>query len=785
MHNNVRTVRSKAVASPFAIVLASVIVGIFPHALASSAMAQALSEPPRHVTPWRPMRVPWLRSTAPALVPSTSLRSEQWTAIGPAPLAGDNHVSGRITGIASDPMDANTIYVSAAGGGVWKTTDGGRKWIPLTDKQKTLSMGAIAIGTRQGRRDDDEDNDEDKGEDRDEKRERAIVYAGTGEANNSLDSNFGRGILVSTDGGAHWKLFTGPSNAFDGLTTSQIAVDPTNALVAYAAMANVGANGPFGSSNTGIWKTSDGGKTWTNTTTSIDSFDPWSAVVIDPHNNRIIYAAVGPIFGSFTSGVYKSIDGGSTWTLLTNVGPGVGRIAIAVSPSNSRILYVIASASNFGTTGFGTLYKIMRSDNGGNSFTDLTAGTPNFMGGQGWYDLYVIVDPSNSAIVYVAGQAGTNSILRSTNSGVSWTDISTGGDSPHADHHASAFDANGKLLDGDDGGIYRLDNPTPPFWTDLNGNLETIQFQGIGLHPTDRNKAIGGSQDNGTEIFTGNLVWTETEGGDGGFAKFSQTNGNRAYHQIPVASFGSNFFRRSDDGGITWITKTSGIDADLNNQNFYAPFVVDPGNGDRVLYGTFNVWETTDGGDSWTALSSVGVNGWNPLDTNVAAIGLAPSDANTIYASTSESAQIFVTTDHGASWVEHSLSPLRFVKDLQVDSRNPRIAYAVINQFNAGGTVFRTTDGGKSWTNISGNLPDEPMWSLQIGEDNGTLYVGADDGVYATTDFGVSWSRFGGGFPHAQVFQLELNRKLHILGAGTHGRGMWEIGVEADTRPAP
>jgi photosystem II stability/assembly factor-like uncharacterized protein len=224
------------------------------------------------------------------------------------------------------------------------------------------------------------------------------------------------------------------------------------------------------------------------------------------------------------------------------------------------------------------------------------------MGGQGWYDTYVTADPSNSAIVYVAGAAGTNSILRSTNSGVSWTDISFGGSSPHVDHHASAFDANGKLLDGNDGGIYRLDNPTPPFWADLNGNLETIQFQGIGLHPTDRNKAIGGSQDNGTEIFTGSLVWTQTEGGDGGFAKFSQTNGNRAYHQIPVASFGANFFRRSDDGGITWNTETTGIVADLNHQNFYAPFSVDPGKGDRVLYGTDNVWETTDGGDSWTAL---------------------------------------------------------------------------------------------------------------------------------------------------------------------------------------
>jgi photosystem II stability/assembly factor-like uncharacterized protein len=189
------------------------------------------------------------------------------------------------------------------------------------------------------------------------------------------------------------------------------------------------------------------------------------------------------------------------------------------------------------------------------------------------------------------------------------------------------------------------------------------------------------------------------------------------------------------------------------------------------------------GGDNWIPLSSVGVNGWNSSGFNVDAIGLAASDANTIYASAN--GHIFVTTDHGAFWVEHSVSGNPLVQDLQVDSGNPQIAYAVISQFNAGGTVFRTTNGGASWTNISGNLPNEPVWSLQIGEDKGTLYVGADDGVYATTNFGAYWSRFGTGFPHAQVFQIELNLNLHILGAGTHGRGMWEIGVEADTRPAP
>src|SRR5262249_12577650 len=146
-------------------------------------------------------------------------------------------------------------------------------------------------------------------------------------------------------------------------------------------------------------------------------------------------------------------------------------------------------------------------------------------------------------------------------------DLTNGAVTPHADHHAMAFDGNGKLLDGDDGGLFRLESPSPVQWSDLNGNLNTIQFVGIDVHPTNPNIAIGGSQDNGTDLYTGNPLWTQTDGGDGGFAKFSQTNPNRVYHQIPSGSGGpTGFFRRSDNGGTTWVSKTSGISVDANNQ---------------------------------------------------------------------------------------------------------------------------------------------------------------------------------------------------------------------------
>jgi photosystem II stability/assembly factor-like uncharacterized protein len=709
-----------------------------------------------------------------------------WVPLGPAPLSftypAAENFSGRVVGIAASPTDANTIYLAAAGGGVWETTDGGTTWAPLTDDQATLSMGAIALAPS----------------------DPSVIYAGTGEANNA-GSNYGRGILVSTDGGASWTL-TGTS-AFDRLAIAKIAVDPTDPNTAYAAVNDFANNGRPFAEGTGIYKTTDGGTTWTSTTASLnDSFDPYSDVVIDPNNPATVYMAIGDVFGNpygtGGNGVYKSTDAGATWTKLGGGLPTnpntIGRVTLAVAPSNPQVLYAsISGTGQTGSTAFGSLFRIMRSDDGGATWTDLTrSDTPNYMNFQGDYDTTLIVDPTDPAVVYAGGAAGPAfgeppALIRSTDGGVTWSDLdlATGAVTPHADHHALAFDANGNLLEGDDGGIFRLDSAAPVQWSDLNGNLNTIQFVGVGVHPTDPNRAIGGSQDNGTALFGGNPTWPATDGGDGGFAKFSPTNPNRAYHQAPADCCGTGFFRRSDDGGNTWVSKTSGLAADINTQNFYAPFVVDPGNGDRVLYGTNRVWETTTGGDGWAPISTALAG----TSTYVDAIGVAASDVNTVYAAFggqfANSSRIFVTTNHGATWVEHDLpAGSGRVNDLEVDPANAQVAYAVVSRFTGGGKhVFRTTDGGATWADVSGNLPDLPTWTLQLGKpaSGDVLYVGNDDGVYSSTDLGGSWSRLGTGLPHAQVFQLDLNSTLGILGAGTYGRGMWELSVATPGESPP
>src|SRR5262245_51837548 len=392
--------------------------------LSGALIAQQSDFPPIFVAhPWDPDS-----PLTPALVPADDppIVANIWTAIGPAPIAngqrpGGGPVSGRIAGIAAHPTDVNTIYIAAAGGGVWKTTDGGATWNSLTDAQSTLSMGAIAVAPNNP----------------------SMVYAGTGEANFSGDSNFGRGVLVSTNGGTTFTLQTA-GGAFNRKTISEIAVDPTNANIVYVAVAGGGVNGVGG--NNGVWRSADGGSTWTNTTTAISTAQPFTSVRIDPNIPSTLYAAVGNPSGSTANGVYKTTNSGTTWTLLAGAPSGnpAGRIVLAVSKTNSQLVYVSASGTgNVGSTSFGSLYKFERSDNGGTTWIDLTAGTPNYMGGQGWYDTTLIVDPTNSAIVYAGGAAGANSVLLSTNSGVNWTNIATGagGVGPHVDHHASAFDA--------------------------------------------------------------------------------------------------------------------------------------------------------------------------------------------------------------------------------------------------------------------------------------------------------------------------------------------------------
>jgi photosystem II stability/assembly factor-like uncharacterized protein len=701
---------------------------------------------------------------------SIPLNRFSWTPIGPAPITNTfptfvQTASGRITGIGTDPTDPNTIYVAAAGGGVWKTTDAGASWTPLTDNQATLVMGAIAIAPSDPN----------------------TIYAGTGEANYGpskialrAERIFsGDGVLKSTDGGATWTLLG--SDVFFRRTISRIVIDPNDPNTVYVAVGALAFDGLTG--NTGIWKSTDGGNTWSDMINGIPNFSDTDAVsdlAIDPTDGQHLYAAVGTPSSSRANGVYQTFDGGATWSAAGNFPQGasdssLGRITLALAPSSPETLYAAVATSGSNAV----LYHMYKTTNGGTTWSALSS-VPNYMGPYGDYNTSLAVDPTNANIVFAGGQT---SFLESLSGGTSWSDLENfGNDPPHADHHAIAFDANGKMLVGSDGGIWRAENTTGggnPNWSDLNHNLNTVQLVGIALDPTTADVAWGGAQDNGAEQFLDNQAWEEWGfGGDGGFVRIDFSNPNTVYVTNQYTD-GPIFLDRADDGGRNFQAVTNGINTN-DPGNFQVPYVLDPSNSNRLLLGTNRVYETTNRGDLWHAISQPGANGWTVSDV-VDAVAAAASDANTVYATAG--GRVFVTHNDGASWMETDpttpSSALRY-RDIRVDPRDANTAYVVAANFSdvtGGGQVWMTRDGGADWTNISGSLPDEPFWTVAVlpRTNKTTLFVGGDDGVYVSNNLGKSWAREAAGLPHVQVRQLEVQPGLGILAAGTYGRGLWEL----------
>jgi photosystem II stability/assembly factor-like uncharacterized protein len=715
-----------------------------------------------------------------------------WTPIGPAPILdgetpGNMPVTGRVTAVAGDPTNAKVLYVAAAGGGLWKTTDGGTSWIPLTDGptvawgqvQPVEFMGALAVAPSNPN----------------------IIYAGTGEANNAYESFYGRGVLKSIDGGKHWMVLG--NDHFDRRTISQIIVSPQNPNVVYLTVNGGGVNG-LQLSNTGLWKSSDGGITWHNLTTSISTSEPFTDVALDPVDpNSTFYTAVGDILGSSHNGIYRTRDGGSHWTRLDVGLPSgtlesrFGRIRLATAnikiTPNLRYTALYATIEDAAQNTFGYLYRVLFTIDGATPpWADITPSTPfaNYMGFQGWYDTTLAVDPHNPFIIFVGGQFEVLEFQNSVPGG--WFDISVDTlpnpkglhNGPHVDHHGIGFDASGRLLDGNDGGIWRLDTSVPGkiHWSDLNGDpgkaLQITQFVGIATHPTDANIVYGGSQDNGREEFTGSLAWDQIDGGDGGFIRVDQVTPDTVYGEYELAGLS-----RSYKGGArgSWVY----INPPFNGRgNFYEPYVIDPSDHKHLVFGSDGVWSSFDQGDTWTEIGTPGKDGFNP--PNNASVDAVATNGQAIYASSSD--RIFVSNDLGKTWATRGVPGQSRVKGLiaDPDPKFPGVAFAVQNVFGFG-KVFFTKDYGVHWSDITLNLPDVPGWSLAFDpRGTGSLYVGLDNGVYFTQ--GVlspqgpgTWVSLDTGLPHVQVTGLELNSyqpgdaNSTVLTAGTYGHGVYRF----------
>lgn len=691
----------------------------------------------------------------------------EWKFIGPKPIDTpytDPVVSGRVAAIAIDPTNPSVIYAGAAQGGVWKTTNAGATWTELTDTEPSLAVGSIAI---------DPLNHE-------------TIYVGTGEENFSGDSYYGAGILKSTNGGASWTHICGPfcgplySNSYwyGGARIGSIAIQPGNSKVLLAAVEWYSAS----YESEGIYRSADAGETWA----PVLAGNFGTAVLFDPKNGSIAYAALGSSSGG-TEGVYKSVNGGLSWSAVNGSGAtalnltGAGRIVLAIAPSATNTVYV--SVEEISTSGVLGMWKTI---DGGSKWNQLTA-APNYCTPQCWYDNVMAVQPNNPDVIY-AGGAYSTTLARSVDGGAAWVTLQAGefGGVVHADIHALTFTHDSsKLYVGSDGGVYSTVEPVAntPVFAGLNQTLGITQFYpGLALGPGSTTLALGGTQDNGTLLYSGKPEWNQVTCGDGGYSAIDPANTKIMY----TACNGVDVEKSAGSGSpSSWVYASAGIELTARVQ-FIPPLVIDPSNASRLYFGTYLVYQTTDQAAAWTAISG-DVTAGSVSEDSIVSIAVAPTNPNTIYTGSSQGL-VYVTTDAlkgtGSSWKNVSAGlPPRSITQIAVHPTAPETAYVTFSGFSGYGGdtlghVFKTTDGGAKWTDISGNLLNIPVNSIAIDRDlPGYIFIGTDLGTYYTANGGKTWSTLMEGLPRVAVLGLSLNNATYTLNAATHGRGVWSLNI--------
>ena len=659
-----------------------------------------------------------------------------WISVGPSPIdaGGGSFYSGRVSALASDPIHSGTIYLGAAQGGVWKSTNSGTSWSPLTDNQVSLATGSIAVDSS------------------------GNVYVGTGEGNLSCDSYYGAGILKSTDGGVTWTRLG--ASTFGASTITKIVINATNPNIILAST-NRGVTGSSTNactfvslgSSLGIYRSTDGGVNWTLQKTSLGGIYD---MVSNPTNTQIIYA--GDNLGNGSSAIFKSTDGGISWNTLSLPIKTYGRIALGITAQPQ--VTVFAAVQNQTDA---VLYKTI---DGGSNWTLINVPIGPFGGSfcypQCWYDIFVAPDPTTANTLYLGGL----NLYRSTNGGASWTDMGGYSGNIHPDQHALAFDptSHSHIYSGNDGGIWSAtsgDTCTPSScWTQKNTGLTITQFQSIAAHPSVGGTYFGGTQDNGSPEHTSSTTWTQLIGGDGGWSAFDPINPSTMYH-----TFFNISPQRSVDGGSNWIDITTSINMS-DSASFYIPMSIDVTNPSILYLGTDHLYKTINKGDSWS-LTGLSVS------SIFSAIKIAPSDDNFVYTGTSDG-QFYASTNGGTSFTEHDTGlPSVFLTQIAVDPTNPQKVYATFSG-TGGSHVFVSSNAGTTWTNITSDLPNTPTNTILV--KNGNIFVGTDIGPFVSTNDGTNWVTLGTGFPTVSIFDMAITADGKLLTA-THGRGAWTLDV--------
>lgn len=634
-----------------------------------------------------------------------------WFSLGPA------NYSGRILDIEFDPTNTDIIYVGSASGGLWKSTDHGLSYTPITDEIPSIAIGAVCVLPW----------------------DTSIVLIGTGEgANGDVD---GVGILKSTDGGATWNTTDLVRAVVQGHGFHVMEANPTTHTILAGA-------------SDGLWRSTDDGETWIDVRTGGDYYD----VVWKTNDVNTVFTVKGS--DSTGNNIKISTDDGLTWTRAGTGQPAsafVGKTKLAVSPAQPEWIY--ANISN--QAGDITNAGICRSTDGGATWTVRYGGPSNIPGGQGWYNLSIAVDPDDANVVIAGGVR----LYRSTDGAASFS-IPLGEANVHVDHHAIAYEpgASNTVWVGSDGGVWRNDSDGN-FWSNggnRSAGLVTYQFYDICISNYDAGPyyALGGTQDQGTDKWTGSTNWLESLGADGMVCMISPENGTTVYAEIQNGGTRRNL--NSGNAG-SWATISF-----PGTKQWVNPWACGQVDGD-ILMGasSLGVYKSTNTGTSWTNVASHVPVWFDFYDLDDDIVWTAVGGTTCYY-----------TTDGGGSWTQ--TSPYGFstgspVKILAHPS-DPATAWVTFSGYGAVAHVAMTTDWGVTWADVSGDLPLQPTLAIAVDPENTSdWYVGTDNSIWMSQNGGVNWLPCDNALPNVEVHDLEISNAQRKLVAGTYGRGMWEM----------
>ena len=700
---------------------------------------------------------------------------------------GPTRQGGRFVDFAVPLQQRHTFYAATASGGLWKTVNNGQSFDPVFDNEKVFSIGDIAVAPSDPN----------------------ILWVGTGEASNSRSTYWGDGAYKSVDAGKTWMNMGLKESHHIG----RIVVHPANPDIVYvAALGSLYSENP----ERGLYKTTDGGKTWAK---SLDVVVRGRAigvvdVVMDPANPEVLYAAAYDKvrrawtfnLGGPGSGIYKTSDGGSTWTKLEKGLPGgmLGRIGLAVYAKNSNILYatienankpgmsdadrekeLLESKSSAGMIG-GEVY---RSDDAGATWRKVSPEKQNIGGSPGYYYGQIIIDPNDDQTVYVLSV----SVLGTKNGGKNWgmRMFNFGGD-----NHAlwiDPADSNHMLLGYDHGMGVTWDGGKTWYHPDF---LPLAQFYAVGADLSVPFRVAGGTQDNGSHLGPSsnphgrdiNLEdWTSVGGGDGMYNVFDTRTNRFLYNEF---QFG--VLQRVDL--LTGGTKAVGYRAKKPELrwNWCAPILVSPHNSDVIYHGANILVKSPFRGEYWEEVSpDLTTNDPSKLTTGkggdgniqyctITTVDESPLVEGLLWAGTDDG-NVWLTRDGGKNWTKLNdripANPGYWVSRVVASAYDPGTAFVTFTGYRNDDFrpfIFKTTDYGQSWTSLAAGLAEGPVNVVREDRRNpNLLFAGTDFGVYVTLDGGRTWNKLKSGLPTQPVHDLLIHPRDSDLVVATHGRGLF------------